>query len=195
MIVNDKQKHLLIVPMKCGSTSYRKLYADEPDWIDLSANQQLDRLPFVGIDKIYEMFRITKRDIDDYEKTLIIRDPVQWLVSGFRFLQHMYHPKAPWYPKKLNKHLKAVKKDKRKDLFFTDHCCALPDEYYFEDCKVLKLEEQNLGIHENITPSTIPYPDLDDKSIDLITKITEDYCQLFGYDINKSIKYYTEELV
>ena len=67
MIVNDKTKELLIVPMKCGSTSFRKLYAKDKDWFDFSSNKQLDRLPFVGVEKIHEMFRITKRDIKNTE--------------------------------------------------------------------------------------------------------------------------------
>tara|TARA_Y100000385_G_C13028522_1_gene609609 strand:+ start:273 stop:860 length:588 start_codon:yes stop_codon:yes gene_type:complete len=195
MIVNDKTKELLIVPMKCGSTSFRKLYAKDKDWFDLSSNKQLDRLPLIGVEKIHEMFCITKRDIDQYSKTLIIRDPVQWLISGFRFLQLMNHPKSPWYPKHLAKHLNKVRKDKHKDLFFTDHCCALPNRYYFPGCKIIKLEESNLSIQENVTPSRIAYPELDESAIQLIVQLTEDYCELFGYDIEKSIKYYMEEIL
>lgn len=195
MIVNDKTKQLLIVPMKCGSTSYRKLYASSKEWIDLSNDEKLDSIPLVGSSKIQEIFKLTKRNINEYEKTLIIRDPVQWLVSGYRFLQLMYNPRTLWYPNNLSSHLKKVHKDTQIDLFFSDHCSVMPDKYYFEDCTVLKLEEQNLKVNENQTPSRIMYPVLDNKSADLIVKITKHYCQLFSYDIEKSIKYYNKEIL
>lgn len=195
MIVNDKTKQLLIVPMKCGSTSYRKLYADTQDWIDLSNNEKLDSIPLVGSSKIQEMFCRTDRNINEYEKTLIVRDPVQWLVSGYRFLKLMYNPRTPWYPKSLSSHLKKVYKDTHNDLFFSDHCSVMPDRYYFDNCIVLKLETQSISIKENVTPSKIPYPEIDNKSADLIARITKNYCQLFDYDIEKSIKYYNKEIL
>lgn len=194
MLVNDNEKQLLIVPMKCGSSSYRTLYANNPQWTDFSKVQHLDDLPLSGTAKIYKIFKLTNRNINEYSTTLIVRDPVQWLVSGYRFLRLMYNPRAPWYPKSLSSHLKKVYRDDRSDLFFSDHCSVMPDQYYIKGCNVQRLEQLNLPVKENTTPDKIPYPKLDEKSIELITKITKNYCQLFNYSIEKSIKYYNKEI-
>lgn len=194
MLINDKDKKFIIVPMKCGSSSFRELYKNSRHWFDITSDEKLDSLPYTGYKKIQAIFDSTGRNLHDYHSELIIRDPVSWLVSGFRFLKSYGNQRLPFHYQKFIPHLRAVLNDNRKDLFWSDHCSVMPDEYWFEGCVPVRLETLQLPVSENVTPKKVEYPYIDQKAARLITKITKNYCQLFDYDIEKSIKYYNSKL-
>jgi len=189
MFICDDTKHLFIVPMKCASQSYIE-YFKGTTFKDISADKKLDDIPLTGRAKILEIFKRTKRPLPFYKKSLVVRDPVQWLVSGYRFQCSLVNRKSPDYPKSFYTHLKRVKNDDKSDLFWSDHCSVMPDQYYFTDCKIIKLEEIELKHQVNVTPKRVPYPKLSNKCVKLIKEITQEYCHIFDYDIEKSIKYY-----
>ena len=194
MFVCDKSKHLFIVPMKCASQSYVEHFKST-SYIDLSADKELDDIPLTGAAKLVVIAEKTGRDLTQYKKTLVVRDPVQWLVSGYRFQCSLINRKSPDYPKSFYAHLKRVKNDDKSDLFWSDHCSVMPDQYYFYDCEIVKLENTKLKHKVNVTPKRVPYPKLSNKCVKLIKEITKEYCFRFAYNIEDSIKYYNGNTV
>jgi hypothetical protein len=194
MFVNDEKGIIISVPMKCGTETFAT--ALPKDWIDIYANPKFDEIPLSALEKTLKVCELTNRNLNDYTHYVIVRHPVKWLVSGFRFLQSLQkNPKHFKYHTNFEKHLHDVYLERTQnyqafDGFWSDHCSVMPDQYCDENAIPIKLENideffKTFDIYNipllNKTSSRIPYPRLNTLSKDLLYKISADYCKRFHY--------------
>lgn len=197
MFVNEQEKIIISVPMKCGTETFAELLDDS--WIDIYAKAKFDELPLSALQKTLNVCELTDRNLDDYTHYVIVRHPVKWLVSGFRFLQSLKkNPKHFKYHTDFEKHLQDVLLERTSDYiafdsFWSDHCSVMPDQYCNENAIPIKLENlqdfvTQLGIQKTIpinnkTSGRIPYPQINTNVSKLLHELCKDYCQRFDYNM------------
>lgn len=197
MFLNDKQKIVISVPMKCGTETFAEIFKHDKNWIDIYKNRTLDDIELSGLDKTLKVFELTHRNFDDYTHYVIVRHPVQWIISGFRFLQSFKQNRKLFkYHTNFYNHLKDVKKERDLNitvfnLFWSDHCSVMPDRYCNENALPRQIENLDAFLNElnidteipvlNKTASHIPYPDINIQCRTLLQDICKEYCQQYGY--------------
>lgn len=199
MFINDKRKIIISVPMKCGTETFAEIFQNDRHWIDIYKSRTLDDIELSGLAKTLKVFELTGRNFEDYTHYVIVRHPVDWLVSGFRFLQSFkQNRKLFQYHTNFYKHLKDVKKEREQNttvfnLFWSDHCSVMPDRYCDKNAlprQIEKLDDflKELNIDADIpvlnkTSSHIPYPAINNSSRELLKDICLEYCEKYGYTI------------
>lgn len=197
MFINDIRKIIISVPMKCGTETFAEIFKNDRHWVDIYKSRTLDDIELSGLNKTLKVFELTGRNFEDYTHYVIVRHPVDWLVSGFRFLQSFKQNRKLFkYHTNFYKHLKDVKKERDSDvtifnLFWSDHCSVMPDCYCDESALPRKIEDlDNFLIELNIdtpipvlnkTASHVPYPLINNKCKTIIEDICKDYCNKYDY--------------
>ena len=203
------------MPCKCGSTAFgNMLFILDNDgknhWEELNTSQDTRLAKDVLI----------SNGITDYECVGIARDPVEWYVSGFRFIQQQIDldenvklQDGYWqFPKTFQEHLELIHHyhnigldNTEKDEWWVDHCFLNPYMHFTENTIVFDLKDwHTIKLwfrsfyklkHDffivNKTSDKIPYPILDYNHIFLIKKLYSDFWTHPNiYNIDKSIKNY-----
>jgi hypothetical protein len=196
-ILHDKKIIYIHIPKCAGSATTRFLNFTKDPWTILSS----DGVQFAAnaLD--------TVENINDYKIFTIIRDPVAWSLSGYKFTKREY----PEYSKTYKEHLEYIYNKTNWHKVHLEwnirwHCAILPDQH-IQNYKVafFKLEtdipllikwlskkvnikykrynlpiENNIELNENI--------EFDKSTLEMCQNLYGNYAQKFNYNIVDSIK-------
>lgn len=130
-----------------------------------------------------------KINIDEYTIVATVRNPVNWMTSGYRYCNY--------WNLTFEQHLRFVlNPKKRPDPFYKDwywHCAILPDSHFPNTTKVFKVEELdrlNEWFEKQLnTTINIPYVNttegetvVSNTELDLIKQFTKEYADRWKYD-------------
>ena len=202
--VNHLHKKGIIIPCKCGSSAFGNMLFMQAygsgkrnrHWEQFQTRQEQRLAKDV----------ITSNNLSNYDFIGIARNPVDWYISGFRFVQQcikdgvLTEPHNYWhFPTVFRQHLELVDKlhtseinDGEYDEWWLDHCMLNPYMHFTENTQVIDLGDWNKIRqwfdtfyklkHEfaivNKTSDTIPYPVLDYNEIFLLRKLHSNFWHL-----------------
>lgn len=209
---NHQHKKGLIAPCKCGSSAFGNYLIqiqDDVVWEEYSVESDLP----------YAFQIIEHLKISDYEFVGITRDPVEWYVSGYRFIKkilqtdndnNMKKEVEFWrYPNTFLEHLLLIEKihmyNYEYDKYWLDHCFRNPTMHFPKNTKLLDLNNETAILNWlnqfwntwhpfhiiNKTETNYEYPILDYGSITLLKRLYKNYWhEPHLHNIDKSIKQY-----
>lgn len=198
LLINKKLNKGIIVPHKCGSTSFDYLANNSDDWTIID-----------------QPIRIWNQwGWENLEWYGVIRNPVNWFISGYVYSQSTYlgNRKSPF-----DLHLKHIiytrdyvkfhaKLPPKVTEYWFDHCVATPDKQIkstgLNIKSYLKLEDENFndiildlfgsGLPEQNKGSTDYLPRISNETVELLRQL--DYGKGFGYDLDTYIEKYNKKL-
>lgn len=213
IIVNHANKKGIIAPCKCGSAAFENYLItiqDDNAWEGYNVSMDL---PLAHL-------AIKEYKFSDYEFVGIIRDPVEWYVSGFRFVQKMIATDKStkkldkeWkFPNTFTEHLLLVKHLHETSMeyepWWKDHCFVNPTMHFPKNIRMFDIKDW-ISIEFwlktfwstwhpfhiiNQTENTIPYPTLDNDSIFLLKQLHRRYWNIQHlYNIDQSIQQYVKK--
>ncbi len=203
--INNLKSHLIIAPAKTGSSTVERMFQRRWNWDNV----------FIG-KTIHDPKNLLQDYIEDsllrtFKVFIIVRNPFDWIISGFRWMQHqnLVDYTHEWYPSTLTDHLIAMKNDTIKDNYWRNHCLFQPADFLRREYHYVKLENfksflkyldrtcdsdydksDNYNINKNMF---VPYPDISDFEKDLILELTRKSAILTNYNIQQSIDNYKQK--
>lgn len=209
--INKIYQTIIIVLCKTGSTTVSEMLQDHNNWESVPLEKKITdpkNLLYSYIDKA---------QYSNYQIILLIRNPVDWIISGYRYMQYKVintkksDPIAKYrgyssYPKNFREHLLAILNNNIKDEFWRIHCYWQPLEFYNDNFIIFRLEEFDkfknyLDTHCNSDykkhkiyhynkNKDIEYPIIDKITAMLITVIIKKHKNIGKYNIKETIDNY-----
>ena len=197
--ISTKHRHIVLAPCKTGSCTVDNMLKSHPSWDSIFLGKKIhDTKNF-----LYDY--LCKDIYKEYTKILLIRNPIDWIISGFRYMQLDVNKKQG-YPKVLREHLVAVLKNEISCEYWIHHCYWQPLSFFNDDYITFKIEnfdkfveylEKNCQgefikhkIYQFNKNIEIPYPTVDNIDISLLLKIAKTYNDIGQYNLNKTINNY-----
>lgn len=196
--VNHEYKKGVIAPCKCGSSAFGNILfmlddSSKNHWAQYKTNQETRLASDV----------IANHQLSGYDFIGIARDPAEWYVSGFRFVQQKIKNKelneehAYWnFPTTFQHHLETIDKlhflgfgNFEYDEWWIDHCMLNPYMHFTKNTTVIDLGDwhkikkwldsffvlQHDFYVVNKTSKKIPYPVLDYNNIFMLKKLFNNF--------------------
>lgn len=197
--VNHQNKKGIIIPCKCGSAAFGNILfmhtVEENTWTQYNTTQDTPLAKDV----------IQNLALSDYEFIGISRDPVQWYVSGLRFvLANLFVIKDEEckkidevfpYPKTLSEHLQMVltmhQNNMEYDEWWRDHCFYNPYMHFTDETTVYdlsnwesikqwiqnfyKLKFENFFVINKTDKADVRFPILSNTDIFLLKELYKHY--------------------
>lgn len=199
--ISPKYKHIVMAPFRCGSTTVECMLQTRGHWENVFLGKKI-----IDPSKILDDY-IDPNFIIDYKKVLLVRNPFNYIISGFRFMLDQNKQHNSFCFPSLTSHLLAIKKSiVTEDRFWSNHCQHQPFDYYNSKFIVYKLEEFDkflkyldinckgdynfLSIYHENKQENIPYPAINEFEENLIIKLTKTAAKRTGYNVLKSIEIY-----
>lgn len=195
-------QHILMAPAKSGSSTLEQMLQKEYYWDNIFLGKPVTDPQNLLLDYIDPWY------IKNSRVFVIVRNPVDWIISGFRYMQYqnIVDPSHVPYPNNLKDHLISIKNNLIEDPFWKLHCLHQPADFLRTGYRFFKLEDfklvlryldkncnseyrklDNYNVNKN---NSIPYPVIGDFEKSVILDLTRKAAILTGYDIEKSIEDY-----
>ena len=203
MYISRDYKHIVMAPSKCGSSTIEQMFQTRYHWDNVYLGKEISDPANILNQYIDPIFMF------NYKKVLLVRNPFDYIISGFRFMLLQNKKHNTFYFNKLTSHLLAIKKNVIKDQFWRNHCQHQPADFYNSTFVIHKLEKfdkflnylnKNCKKDYNLLPSYhihrqkhIPYPEINEVDENLILELTKKAADLTGYNIPKSIENYKKK--
>lgn len=198
--INHRHKKGIITPNKCGSTAFGNVLLhlpeeDVPEW----------QAYHTTLDTPFAKDVIQNFGLSDYEFIGISRDPVQWYVSGLRWVlatlfvrndeEYQRISRIFSFPKKLTEHLQLVlemhQRDMEYDEWWRDHCFYNPYMHFTDEMQVYdlsnweaikkwidgfyRLKFDNLFVVNKTDEADVKFPILSNTDIFLLKELYKQY--------------------
>lgn len=197
--ISDKYKHVIMAPCKTGSCTVDGLFRAQVNWDSIYLGKPIEN------PKTLLFNYMTPELLRHFTVILFIRNPVDWIISGFRYMQNEANQTAN-YPRSLLDHLIAMKHKSVEDEFWLAHCYRQPAYFYNKEFKIQKLEEfseflkhlknnckseyrRNSSYVANKN-TTVPYPKIGIEEEKLLIKLTTKTAKIGNYNVLETIEKY-----
>jgi hypothetical protein len=203
--ISTKHEHILLIPCKTGSSSVNAMLRMHESWECIFIGKKVTN-PKTILDDYIEMDWFSH-----YTTVLLIRDPIDWIISGYRYMQKDKRKISKNYPTIFNEHLLSILNDKVDCEHWKRHCCYQPLDYYNDNYIFFKLEEfetfkKYLDINCNSDyikykdyhfnkNQEIEYPQIKHNDISLLYKIANKHNMIGKYDLSKTINRYQNNCI
>ena len=203
MYISEKYKQIVMAPFKCGSTTVEHMFQTRFNWDNIYQGKKM-----TTPSEVLSQY-IDRNLFLDYKIHLLVRNPFDFIISGFR---HMLRHNENFKPKigfpDLTSHLLAIKNNNVKNNHWLKHCQYQPFDYYNQGFIIHKLEKFDVFLNyldvkckKDYEPlpnfhlnkqKTIPYPSINEFEENLIIELTKKAADHTKYNIPKSISVYRE---
>lgn len=194
-----------MAPAKAGCSTIERMFRGNWYWDNVFIGKSINDPKNLLQDYIDESL------IKKCKVFVIVRNPLDWIISGFRWIQYqnIVDRTHGGYPIALTDHLIAIKNVLVEDPYWKMHCLHQPSEYLRREYKYVKLENfktfinyldnccdskydklSNYNVNKN---SFVPYPDINDFEENLILELTRKAAILTNYNVEESIKQYRQK--
>jgi hypothetical protein len=187
---------------KAGCSTLESMFGEKKEWQDIFQGKKIKNPKKYLSAYLDNSFTLT------YKTTLLIRNPVDWIISGFRWmaLENQMHKELPQYAKSLTEHLLAIQNKTPYDQHWLNHCLYFPMDFYNDGFRLFKLEEFNkflkyldrncssdytkLETYNQNKNCVIPYPEITDVDKKLILELTSKRLESSYYNVEQTIELY-----
>ncbi len=199
--VSPKYKHIIMIPCKTGSITvdYMLGRCNNYNWHSVFIGKEITSTTDILWD--YLDHNIYSK----YKTILMIRNPIEWIISGYRCMQ-IKENKNQNYPSTFRNHLLSIIKNDIDCIYWKSHCYWQPLDYYNDNFSIFKLEEfdkfkkyldktcaSDYKKYENYqfnTNTEVKYPILDQIDVALIKKLAKKHNKIGKYDLKETINKY-----
>lgn len=201
--LHNESKVIVIAPAKTGSSTIERMLHTRSRWSHVFLGKRITDPKHILLDYMDPHFLKTHKVL------LIVRNPFDWLISGFRWIQHTSNLNDTLYPDTLRDHLIAVKNDLVRCEHWRTHCYFQPADFYNDNFKIIKLEKFNhltkylkqrcnddfekLPDYDINHNSYVPYPEIGEFEKNLIIELTRKAAIITNYNIEESIEIYRKK--
>lgn len=200
--ISPLHKHIIFGPNKCGSSTIEHMLQTRWDWDNVWIGKKI-----TDPAKILDDY-IEPASIINFRKILLVRNPFDYIISGFRHIQYE-NRRGGLFPDTLTDHLIAIKNFTITDQYWIDHCQYQPADFYNPGFIIHKLEEwdkflqhmnfyckkdyNSLEDYQVNKQMRVEYPDVNDFEKQLIIELTRKAAILTKYNIEESIDAYRKK--
>lgn len=204
MFINTEYQHIIMAPCKTGSSTIERMFQRRWNWHNIFLGKPIKSPQNILLDYL------SPYEIKSNKVLLFVRNPFDWIISGFRHMQDQNRidfTHSP-YPDTLKDHLIAMKNGSIKDHYWQNHCLYQPADFLKPEYQIVKLEnfaafvrylDKNLNSdydkpldndYKINVNKKVPFPEIGNFEEQLIIELTRKAAILTCYDVPKSIKSY-----
>jgi hypothetical protein len=201
--IHNHYKYIIMAPAKTGSSTIQRMLQTRIDWDNIFLGKKITDPQNLLLDYLDSYY------LQSHKVIVMVRNPFDWFISGFRWMQFQNATHSTLYPDTLKDHLIAVKNNSVECGYWQEHCLYQPADFYRREYGYWKLENfpsfvkflkrqcggdfneySNYNINQNIH---VPFPEVGDFEANLILELSRRAAILTNYNVEESIKNYREK--
>ena len=193
IFTNHSCKEVLIVPFKTASSYVKQHLANNADWQYTSVwdyTLGCSRFPNTAI-----WLWLQRQNLSKYRITLVGRDPLEWLISSYKYINYVENGGDQNRVFEFNEHLETMIKGDYPSNNWQYHACVFPQDYYtpnqthyIEIDNLVKLKWFRHSQEKINSSENYPDPKISKEELEIIEHVTRPRYQYLNYGFEDSLK-------